>query len=100
MEYPINQVQFNLFVTRKFNTWYSINDGNWSDPSTWISNAVDPVYVTVPRSGDNVYILHNVNFDVNATVNNIYIQQKLSSNVNNLTLNVLGDLQCNGTLDF
>lgn len=92
--------QFTPALQRRLNTWYSANDGNWSDPNTWISNAVDKKNVVSPRTGDNVYILHKVNFDISATVNNLTIQGKLSSNVNGLTLTVNGDLQVIGTIDF
>lgn len=92
--------QFTPALQRRLNTWYSANDGNWSDPNTWISNAVDKKNVVSPRTGDNVYILHKVNFDISATVNNLTIQGKLSSNVNGLTLTVNGWLQSIGTIDF
>jgi hypothetical protein len=87
-------------LIRRLNTWYSINDGNWSDPNTWVSNALDKKNVVSPRIGDTVYILHNVNLDVSATLNNLYIQTKLYSTVNGLTLTINGDLQANGIIDF
>ncbi|MCW3111358.1 MAG: hypothetical protein JWQ09_5864 [Segetibacter sp.] len=99
MDIAVNtESAFGASLVRRYNTWYSVCDGNWSNANTWISNALDKRGIVSPQVGDNVYISHNVTLDINATVNNLYIQQKLSCN--GLTLSVSGDLQANGTVDF
>lgn len=102
---------------RRKNIWYTIADGNWSDPNIWMSNVLsyspyinftypgqDSARLAFPRVGDDVYINHTVTLDstayVNATVNNIYISGTLKSNNNVLTLLVNGDFQCTGALDL
>ncbi|MDB5148225.1 MAG: hypothetical protein JWQ57_2245 [Mucilaginibacter sp.] len=64
---------FHLMFTRKLNTWYSIKDGNWSDPNTWMSNAMDKKLTLYPQPGDNVYVHHNVTLDITGvTVTGLY----------------------------
>lgn len=94
--------QFTPALQRRLNTWYSVNNGNWSDPNTWMSNALDKKNVTQPRAGDNVYILHNVVLDYSTPiVNNLFIQGKLTWNGStSFQVTVNGDLQVPGTLDL
>ncbi len=99
MEIAVSTSPAHIMMTRRKNTWYSANDGNWSDPNTWLSNGLDKKSIVCPQVGDDVCILHNVNFDINAIVNNLTIQGKLSGG-NGLTLTINGDLQANGSLDF
>jgi hypothetical protein len=109
---PINNE--NIFLYRKANVWYTICDGEWNNPNIWISNAFDLKNITVPQSGDTVYINHNVDYSnnyntstssytFNNTVNNLFINGSLTANgaglyLNNLVIN--GNLQCTGSIDF
>jgi len=59
-----------LSMLRKLNTWYTIADGNWSNPNIWISNAKQK-YGT-PQPGDNIYLNNSVTLDINnLTVNDL-----------------------------
>src|ERR1700744_6058435 len=107
MEIAVSTSPAHVMMTRKKNTWYSVNDGNWSDPNTWISNALDKRIVIMPRPGDDVYINHTVTLDsqigtvLTYSVNNLYIAGKLLfPSGNTMTLSVNGDLQVSGTLDM
>jgi len=101
MEYPINQVHFNVFVTRRFNTWYTLNDGNWSDPNIWISPGLDKHIHTSPQPGDNVYINHVVTLDTSVALNQLIVGGTLKvDGMTTRTLTINGTLQATGTLDF
>jgi hypothetical protein len=91
---------FSVMLLRRKNVWYSVRDGNWNDPNTWISNALDKKNVTVPRPGDDVYINHTVTLNVTASVNNIYIQGILNYDSNGNVLTVNGDMQANGAVNM
>ncbi|HEY4326157.1 MAG TPA: hypothetical protein VGN20_19375 [Mucilaginibacter sp.] len=95
---------FKLFLTRKVNVWYTVCDGNWNDPNVWISNSLDKRSVTLPQPGDDVYINHIMVFDtgigITTIVNNLYISGKLTSLSNQAILQVNGDLQATGFIDF
>jgi len=103
---------------RRKNIWYSVKDGEWSDPSTWISNGLSycqynfnypgqavpsPIF---PAIGDDVYINHTVNFNfpgtnTSLTVNNLYISGKLTTvSPQANTINIIGDLQSTGSIDL
>ncbi|WP_295792878.1 hypothetical protein [Mucilaginibacter sp.] len=90
---------FYLFLTRKVNTWYSVKDGNWTDPNVWISNAQGKRNITSPRAGDNVFINHQVTVNVTTAVNNLFIAGTLKFDPNGNILTVTGDLQATGTID-
>jgi hypothetical protein len=74
---------------RTKNVWYTSKDGNWSDPTTWMSNGINS-----PRNGkgypnlatDDVILNHAVLFNTggNAIINCI--------SINSLTINPLGKL--------
>ena len=67
-----------LTILRKFNIWYSVADGNFNDPNTWISNGKKKH--DYPQAGDDVYIdfNHSVTIDTNAcSVRNIYVYGSL-----------------------
>ena len=107
MEIALSTSPAHIMMTRKKNTWYSVNDGNWSDPNTWVSNALDKRVVTMPRPGDDVYINHTVTLDsqigtvLTYTINNLYIAGKLLfPSGNTMIMFVNGDLQVSGTLDM
>lgn len=91
-------------MARKFNTWYSVKDGNFSDPTVWMSNGAKKH--SYPQAGDDVYISHNVTIEGSIknsySVGNIYVSGTLvfSNIAGNITLTVTGDLQIAGTLDM
>jgi hypothetical protein len=80
---------------RKANVWYSIADGNWNNPATWLSNGRKRN--NSPQAGDTVYIYHTVTANINATVKNVYVKGILK--LSNVTLTITGDLQATGTID-
>ncbi len=95
-------------VKRRKNTWYSIANGNWTDPNIWMSNAqkrwnypgqniTAPLF---PQIGDDVYINHAVACNTTAVVNNLYISGSLTSATNSIFLSVNGDIQCTGSVSF
>jgi hypothetical protein len=110
----VNTSPYRLFLSRKKNTWYSINNGEWNSPQTWVSNSVDRGSILCPQVGDDVYINHIVNYSnnnpssvyqFNRTIKNLYIgpNGKLTNTSVGLNLNwlqITGDLQCSGTIDF
>lgn len=55
--------------------YFSIADGNWSNPSTWEGNEVPP-------DGANVFIRHNVTANINASCNSVTVEA-----AGNLTIN-------------
>lgn len=105
---------FSLFMTRRANVWFTIADGEWSNPNTWLSNGLDRKNVFVPQPGDTVYVNHTVNYSnsntgagyiFNKTIKYLYIgaNGKLTSTTSSLTNNYLqitGDLRCDGIIDF
>ena len=82
---------------RKFNVWYSIKDGNWSDPSVWESNQAKRY--SFPQPGDTVYIGNTLTCDVSISLNNLYISGTLKFNGVANTITVNGDLQATGSVD-
>jgi hypothetical protein len=93
----INTTSLNISVFRKFNVWYTIQDGNWSDPNTWLSNG-KKIGNSVPRAGDTVYINHFVTSDVTQTVRDCYVSGTLKL-ISTAILTINGDLQATGTID-
>jgi len=83
-------------MLRKHNVWYTIKDGNWSDPSVWIGNGTKRY--NVPQVGDDVYISNNITMDVDAiTVRNLYVSGSLTTLASpQVTLTINGDCQVNG----
>ena len=104
MQLAVSTSQNHTMLRRRKNVWYSVCDGNWSNPNTWMSNVLDRKLITVPQPGDDVYINHTVNFDglpsTNTSVNNLFITGKLTSSNNNATLTINGNLQATGFIDF
>ena len=107
MEIAVSTSPVHIMMARKKNTWYSVRDGNWSDPNTWMSNALDKRVVIMPRPGDDVYINHTVTLDsqngtvLSYTVNNLYISGRLLfPSSNSMSFSVNGDLQASGSLDM
>ncbi|ASU33142.1 G8 domain-containing protein [Mucilaginibacter xinganensis] len=92
----------NLSMLRKFNVWYSVADGNFNDPSIWISNGKKKH--NYPQAGDDVYINfnHKVTIDTNTySVKNIYVYGYLifSYSVNS-ALSVMGNIYAPGVVDM
>lgn len=97
----VNTSPFHLIFTRKLNTWYSIKDGNWSDPNTWMSNALDKKLTLYPQPGDNVYIHHNVNLDIdNQSVTGLYGSGMLVFGFANRTFTINSVLNMSGGMDM
>jgi hypothetical protein len=87
---------FHISMLRKANTWYSVKDGNFTDPFTWMSNAKKKY--AYPQPGDNVYINHAVVVNTNINVKNATVSGALKLS-GDLIFTVNGDLQATGTVD-
>lgn len=109
MDFAVNiESKFSTMILRRYNTWYSVADGDWFDPNTWVSNRLDKKVYTTPQAGDNVVINHTVTYQPTIVVTNLIL--------NNITVNasgtfklynanvpifqVLGSFLCYGTLDM
>jgi len=94
----ISTAPFGLFMARKANVWYSVADGNWSNPNTWMSNALDRKLILIPQLGDTVYINHIITMDSNIAVNNMYISGKLQgAALSAFSITINNDLQVSGS---
>jgi hypothetical protein len=122
MQLAVSTSQNHTMLRRRKNVWYSVKDGNWEDPNIWMSNALDKKSYVCPQYGDEVHIMHIVDYAnnfisgswnpanvtavsvYNYVIGNLFIHQtgKLTAtrlaNQNNLI--VSGNLQCDGTIDF
>ncbi len=87
----------NITMLRRHNTWYTVIDGNWSNPNIWISNGKRKN--SLPQPGDDVYVDNNINIDTAVTINNMYVAGTLTA-ANGITLTINGDLQATGPLNF
>jgi len=95
-------------MVRKFNVWYSVKDGNFSDPTVWMSNGAK--HHSYPQATDDVYISHNITFDVLVNFNGFGMVRNLfvssvgkflwASGLNQAVFTVTNNVQCSGTLDF
>ncbi|WP_146203185.1 hypothetical protein [Mucilaginibacter oryzae] len=90
---------------RKKNTWYTLRDGNWSDPNTWSSNGRHAH--NFPQAGDNVVISHNVILDnpvyINYaySINDLTVTGKLTVKGAGTTVSIRGNLYADtGTIDL
>lgn len=89
----------NLSMLRKVNTWYTIADGNWSDPNIWISNGKRKHQL--PQPSDNVHINHHVTLDENnITVNDLYGSGSVIFGTYQASFNINNSLNMNGTIDM
>ena len=64
------------------NSYFSVKDGNWSNPATWYGNTVPPV-------GADVTLGNNVNVDIDATCNTLTVKSNALVTINagiNLTV--------------
>ena len=85
-----------ISMFRKYNTWYTIKDGNWSDPTVWESNGSKRH--SYPQAGDTVYVNHVVTVDVNPLVNDLYVSGTIkSTSATPFVMTVNGDCQVYGT---
>jgi hypothetical protein len=98
MMVAVSTSPFNLSMLRKANIWYSVKDGNYNDPTVWVSNGRKRY--NYPQVGDTVYINHIVLLNISSAVNNIYVAGKLTAANTGLTLTVNGDFQASGTVDL
>ena len=64
-----------VLISTVSTNYFSIANGNWSNPSTWVGN-------TVPPAGASVTIRHTVIADVNATCNSLRVQTPGNITVN------------------
>ncbi len=90
-------------MLRKHNIWYTIKDGNWSDPTIWIGNGKRKY--GVPQATDDVVVNHNVYFDKSDTttiINSLFVNGSFlwASGLNQARLQVNGNVQCAGTFDL
>jgi len=92
----ISTSPFNLSTLRKYNIWYTIKDGNWSDPTIWMGNGKRKH--NVPQVGDDVYVNDNVTMDTNIHVNNLYISGTLKgTSLLGVSITIDGDCQVTGS---
>ena len=98
----VNTSPFNLSMLRSQNIWYTIADGNWSDPGIWISNGTKRHLL--PQPGDDVVVNNELTYDNanNQTINNLFINGSLlwGSGLNQARLFINGNIQCIGTFDL
>ncbi|NNU33610.1 hypothetical protein HK413_04605 [Mucilaginibacter sp. S1162] len=102
---------------RKFNTRYTVKDGNWFDKNIWRGNGCKKY--TYPQPGDDVHIDHDITFDytnnpnapsisrssiVGNTIHNLYISKNGAYRTTNLgnqvTIFITGNVQCDGVFDL
>ena len=117
MQLAVSTSQNHTMMRRRSNVWYSVKDGNWEDPNTWLSNALDKKANIYPQYGDDVHISHTVDYNnsltgagpfngwiYNLTIGNLSIHTvgKLTSSRsgNQMRLIVTGGLYCDGTIDY
>jgi len=85
------------------NIFYSIRDGNWSDPMMW-EVVGDKILGRTPTQYDDVYVRHTVNLDsaeqATHNCNNLFVSGTLIFTFYQTTLNVYGDIKCTGLIDF
>ncbi len=91
--YTSNQRKFVLYKLQSPSSAItSAAPGNWNTGATWVGG-------TPPTSGDDVVIAHNVTLDVDATVENVTINNSVTLSVNpGNELTVTTDLTNNGSL--
>ncbi|MGZ3757228.1 MAG: hypothetical protein ACXVAY_00780 [Mucilaginibacter sp.] len=87
---------FNISVLRKTNVWYTVKDGNWSDPSVWQSNGTKKH--SYPQPGDDVYICHGITLDIGSIhVRNMYISGSINgTSLATVNITLDGDCQVSG----
>ncbi|MFC0514554.1 hypothetical protein ACFFGT_10090 [Mucilaginibacter angelicae] len=104
----VNTSPVHIMYLRKKNTWYSVRDGNWTDPNIWSSNGNGRRGHKYPQEGDNVVVSHSVLINDNLfvssgnVINDLTVTGKLSfSNSGAPSFNVMGNLYAeNGTIDL
>jgi len=109
---------FHISMLRKSNTWYTVKDGNWFDPTVWRSNGSKRYLY--PQPNDDVVISHKILFDYQDipggpsytsrvqtpgnTVRNLCISSSGIFNCTNLgnqvSFFVKNNVQCDGTFDW
>lgn len=117
---------FSIGRLRRKTVWYSVKDGNWNDPTIWMSNSLNkesvtysnqvPSYpqtttqkITYPSPGDDVIVGHNVTynlgvFNITYALDNVFVTSngtlKIASANNFGFFQINGCFQCDGTLDL
>jgi len=104
----ISTSPYHISMSRKRNIWYSVKNGNWSDPSVWMSNGAKKY--GIPQPNDDVVINHNIGYNnanngpglvFNPIINNLFVNGTLSwVSGNQSRLYINGNLQCKGTVDL
>ena len=64
-----------IVVVHFLNSYFSVKNGNWSNPATWYGNAVPP-------ASADVTIGNNVTVDVDATCNTLTVKSNAQVTVN------------------
>ena len=70
----IGRVLFKL-KSNFINSYYSVQNGNWSNPATWYGNAVPP-------AGADVTVGNNIIVDIDATCNTLTLKSNAAVTVN------------------
>lgn len=89
---------YHLSMGRRFNTWYSIADGDFTNPQIWISNGTKKH--SLPQPGDDVVINHTVRINATATMRNLTVNGKMNGDSAGKTLTITGNLNSPGVIDF
>jgi hypothetical protein len=93
---------FNLSMLRKRNVWYTVKDGNWSDPTIWMGNGAKRH--SLPQVGDDVYVNNGVTLDLATIhVHHLYIAGSINTTATPVvSITVDGDCQVsgNGTINL
>lgn len=99
-----NHSPVHIHMVRKRSVWYSVKDGNWNDPNTWISNGLAKSIFAYPQANDDVHILHNVNYNQPTSstfsINNLFIRPSgtFTSTSVNAVLSIKGIIDSRGIL--
>lgn len=104
----VNTSPVHIMYLRKKNTWYSVRDGNWTDPNIWSSNGSGRRGHKYPQDGDNVVVSHTIALDsavyINFaySINDLTVTGKLLINVGSgASFNIKGNLYADaGTIDM
>ncbi len=71
---------------------YTVNSGNWGTPGTWDGG-------TLPTAGDDVYILHAVTLNTDASPGDVTVEVTGSLNLSNSNLSVSGKMLVLGSVN-
>ncbi len=74
--HPVKNVLNGLHTISDFLDYYTVNDGNWSDPTSWSCGMIPP---NLPTS--NVYIRNNIALDDNHSLGNLTVMSDGKLNI-------------------